>query len=251
MRARLSSPKRALSFRVVAVPLPPLSPAMNWLSSIFSNDRSRDMRRGQAMSSTHDAFSLPTSSPTLAAQSDAFQSNYANAADPEGGLNSPAFSYPPQDRGGYGFVSTPYVPLPLLRPSLGDLVSFQRPCIAPIVAPAPPSRPAALANASHNTIPTACHHLESTAALAAARDGRQECRGDAWWQGETTREEGRGGARRGENMSRLICASYRAIPTSGCRSTTSRKGARKSSTTVSGRRAPDVVGIDRPLAVQT
>ncbi|KAL1710074.1 hypothetical protein EV121DRAFT_193610 [Schizophyllum commune] len=80
---------------------------MNWLSSIFSNDRSRDMRRGQAMSSTHDAFSLPTSSPTLAAQSDAFQSNYANAADPEGGLNSPAFSYPPQDRGGYGFVSTP------------------------------------------------------------------------------------------------------------------------------------------------
>ncbi|KAL1746090.1 hypothetical protein HDZ31DRAFT_34987 [Schizophyllum fasciatum] len=80
---------------------------MNWLSSIFSNDRSRDMRRGQAMSSTHDAFSLPTSSPTLAAQSDAFQSNYANAADPEGGMNSPAFSYPPQDRGGYGFVSTP------------------------------------------------------------------------------------------------------------------------------------------------
>ncbi|TRM62680.1 hypothetical protein BD626DRAFT_498114 [Schizophyllum amplum] len=81
---------------------------MNWLASLFpNNERSRDMRRGQAMSSTHDAFSLPTSSPTLASQNDGFQSNYANVGDPETGMNSPAFSYPPQGGSGYGFVSTP------------------------------------------------------------------------------------------------------------------------------------------------
>jgi hypothetical protein len=56
------------------------------------------------MSSTHEAFSLPTSSPTLAIHPDAFNPDTLNTPDPESAVSS-TYTYPPQG-GAYGYVPT-------------------------------------------------------------------------------------------------------------------------------------------------
>ncbi|KAG2752088.1 hypothetical protein P692DRAFT_20799141 [Suillus brevipes Sb2] len=65
---------------------------MNWFASLFSTDRKQSVRRGQAMSTTHEAFSLPTSSSGHGRHPDAF--NPAALQTP--GPLSPAYTYPPQ-----------------------------------------------------------------------------------------------------------------------------------------------------------
>ncbi|KAF9068681.1 hypothetical protein BDP27DRAFT_1265958 [Rhodocollybia butyracea] len=73
---------------------------MNWLSSLFSQGSSQNSRRGQAMSSTHEAFSIPTSSPVFRTHPDAFT--------PDALLNTPdsrsSYTYPPPSPAAYNYV---------------------------------------------------------------------------------------------------------------------------------------------------
>ncbi|GLB35451.1 putative SMI1 / KNR4 family protein [Lyophyllum shimeji] len=80
---------------------------MGWLSSFFSStpQASQYSRKGQALSSTHEAFSLPTSSPTFAAHPDAFNPESLQTPDLEATM-SPTYTYPPQGPGAYGYVPT-------------------------------------------------------------------------------------------------------------------------------------------------
>ncbi|KAG1836641.1 hypothetical protein DFJ58DRAFT_690790 [Suillus subalutaceus] len=76
---------------------------MNWFASLFSTDRKQSVRRGQAMSTTHEAFSLPTSSSGHGRHPDAF--NPAALQTP--GPLSPAYTYPPQSPiSAYSYVPT-------------------------------------------------------------------------------------------------------------------------------------------------
>ncbi|KAG5647166.1 hypothetical protein DXG03_001121 [Asterophora parasitica] len=80
---------------------------MGWLSSLFSSsDTSQySARNGQALSSTHEAFSLPTSSPTFTPHSaDAFNPEALQTPDLDSSM-SPSYTYPPQGPGAYGYVS--------------------------------------------------------------------------------------------------------------------------------------------------
>ncbi|KAJ7445679.1 hypothetical protein B0H11DRAFT_2086345 [Mycena galericulata] len=89
---------------------------MGWFSNLFSTATPQDSRRGQALSSTHDAFSLRTSSPTFGAHPDAFNPDTLATPELDSGPSS-AYTYPPQNspRGSpaYGYVPTSYVFLPL------------------------------------------------------------------------------------------------------------------------------------------
>ncbi|KAG6867947.1 hypothetical protein C0993_009198 [Termitomyces sp. T159_Od127] len=75
---------------------------MGWLTSLL--ETAQYSRKGQALSSTHEAFSLPTSSPTLA-HPDAFSPDALHAPD------SP-YTYPPQ----YAYFR-PARPAPALLPT--------------------------------------------------------------------------------------------------------------------------------------
>ncbi|KAG6864339.1 hypothetical protein C0991_010340 [Blastosporella zonata] len=70
---------------------------MGWFSSLFSS--ADGSRKGQALSSTHDAFSLPTSSPTFNQHPDAFNPDTLQTPD----LNA-SYTYPPQGPNVYGYV---------------------------------------------------------------------------------------------------------------------------------------------------
>ncbi|KAK7449666.1 Cell wall assembly regulator [Stygiomarasmius scandens] len=73
---------------------------MNWLSSIFSSGSSSS-RKGQAIHSTHDAFSIPTHSPV-------FGPTHPDAFNPDS-LNTPdtaTYSYPPSSPVTYGYMPT-------------------------------------------------------------------------------------------------------------------------------------------------
>ncbi|KAG6918029.1 hypothetical protein DXG01_016881 [Tephrocybe rancida] len=110
---------------------------MGWLSSLFSSeDTSQYSRKGQALSSTHEAFSLPTSSPTFQPHPDAFNPETLQTPDLDSSMSS-AYTYPPQGPGAYGYVPTspPYPPLAntwnRLRiwlnreyPELGDTLNY-------------------------------------------------------------------------------------------------------------------------------
>ncbi|KAG2075900.1 hypothetical protein BDR04DRAFT_805813 [Suillus decipiens] len=75
---------------------------MNWFVSLFSTDK-QSARRGQAMSTTHEAFSLPTSSSGHGRHPDAF--NPAALQTP--GPLSPTYTYPPQSPiSAYSYVPT-------------------------------------------------------------------------------------------------------------------------------------------------
>ncbi|RDB24180.1 KNR4/SMI1 2 [Hypsizygus marmoreus] len=78
---------------------------MGWLSSLFSSENSQYNRKGQALSSTHEAFSLPTSSPTATPHPDAFNPDQLNTPDLDGAM-SPSYTYPPPSPGAYGYVPT-------------------------------------------------------------------------------------------------------------------------------------------------
>lgn len=76
------------------------SSTMSWFVALFSGGN-KNVRRGQAMNNTHEAFSLPTSSPIgSTSHIDAFNPDTLNTPDPER-----SFSYPPRspmDPYGYG-----------------------------------------------------------------------------------------------------------------------------------------------------
>ncbi|KAJ6608611.1 hypothetical protein B0H10DRAFT_2067372 [Mycena sp. CBHHK59/15] len=55
---------------------------MGWFTNLFS-PATHDSRKGQALNSTHDAFSLRTSSPVFGAHPDAFNPDTLNTPDPE------------------------------------------------------------------------------------------------------------------------------------------------------------------------
>ncbi|KAJ3773772.1 hypothetical protein FB446DRAFT_666126 [Lentinula raphanica] len=76
---------------------------MNWLSSLFSQGSSKSSRRGQAMSSTHEAFSIPTSSPVFSSHTDAFTPDVLNTPDTS---RSASYTYPPPSPAAYSYVST-------------------------------------------------------------------------------------------------------------------------------------------------
>ena len=79
---------------------------MSWFSSWFSpsSSSSKNTRNSRAtMSSTHEAFSLPTSSPGLA-HPDAFVPDTLHTSD---STHSPTpYSYPPQSPAAYDYVPT-------------------------------------------------------------------------------------------------------------------------------------------------
>ncbi|KIK63574.1 hypothetical protein GYMLUDRAFT_259302 [Collybiopsis luxurians FD-317 M1] len=76
---------------------------MNWLSSLFSQGSSQSSRRGQAMNSTHEAFSIPTSSPVFGSHSDAYSAGVLNTPDT---ARSASYTYPPPSPASYSYVSS-------------------------------------------------------------------------------------------------------------------------------------------------
>ncbi|SJL04659.1 uncharacterized protein ARMOST_08027 [Armillaria ostoyae] len=72
---------------------------MNWLASLFSSGSSQNSRKGQAISSTHDAFSIPSSSPIFSAHPD------VDTPDPET-ATSGSYTYPPASPGSYAYMPT-------------------------------------------------------------------------------------------------------------------------------------------------
>ncbi|KAK7693691.1 hypothetical protein QCA50_003262 [Cerrena zonata] len=84
---------------------------MSWFTSLFSSSN-KNVRNGRsAMSSTHEAFSLPTSSPVQSHHtSDPFNSPSAFHTSQSHTLSSPttSYSYPPPSPGGhYDYVPNP------------------------------------------------------------------------------------------------------------------------------------------------
>ncbi|KAL0947444.1 hypothetical protein HGRIS_013551 [Hohenbuehelia grisea] len=75
---------------------------MGWFASLFSPSSSSSSRRGQAMSTTHDAFSLPTSSPILPSQPYSFPAESLGTPDPESSTSS-TYTYPPPNSAKYGY----------------------------------------------------------------------------------------------------------------------------------------------------
>ncbi|KIM87524.1 hypothetical protein PILCRDRAFT_280159 [Piloderma croceum F 1598] len=100
---------------------------MGWLLSLFQSNNRLGSRQRQAMSSTHDAFTLPTSHP------DAFNPDTLQTPDPEA-ASSRSFTYPPASSGSYGYGpsgsrshQSPILPLhnsPLNTPSSAALSAY-------------------------------------------------------------------------------------------------------------------------------
>lgn len=79
---------------------------MGWLSSLFSSDSSHRLRKGQVFSSTHDAFSLPPSSPVFQSHPDAFNPDALSTPDLQSARSPTTYTYPPQGLNGYGYTPT-------------------------------------------------------------------------------------------------------------------------------------------------
>ena len=81
---------------------------MGWLSSLFSSfDSSQRARRRQELTSTHAAFSLPTSSPVFGSHHpDAFNPDALQTPDPDT-ATTPNYTYPPQGPSAYGHLPSP------------------------------------------------------------------------------------------------------------------------------------------------
>ncbi|KDR81892.1 hypothetical protein GALMADRAFT_240172 [Galerina marginata CBS 339.88] len=77
---------------------------MGWLSSLFSSDTPQRSRQGQVFTSTHEAFSLPTSSPVYNSHPDAFNPDVLGTPDPETTRSPGSYTYPPQGTPTYGYV---------------------------------------------------------------------------------------------------------------------------------------------------
>ncbi|KAI5117659.1 hypothetical protein M0805_008889 [Coniferiporia weirii] len=67
---------------------------MGWLSNILSPSSSNASSRRKMTSSTHDAFSLPTSSPITASNPNSFARTAFNSTEADS-LSSPSYAYPP------------------------------------------------------------------------------------------------------------------------------------------------------------
>ena len=79
---------------------------MSWLANLFGSKNTRTTNR-RAMTSTHEAFSLPTSSPSQSAHPDAFDGRAIAAGQY---TPSTAYSYPPSSPSGpYYDVPSSYV----------------------------------------------------------------------------------------------------------------------------------------------
>ncbi|KAF9553818.1 hypothetical protein CPC08DRAFT_737848 [Agrocybe pediades] len=77
---------------------------MGWLSSLFFSDNSQRNRNGQVFSSTHEAFSLPTSSPVFPSHPDAFNPSTLNTPDPDSARTPASYTYPPTGPMSYGYI---------------------------------------------------------------------------------------------------------------------------------------------------
>lgn len=76
---------------------------MNWLVNFFAGGTKQSLRRGQAISSTHEAFSLPTTSPASPPHLGTFNSDTLQPSEPL----SPTYTYPPQSPiSAYAYVQT-------------------------------------------------------------------------------------------------------------------------------------------------
>ncbi|KAJ7184292.1 hypothetical protein C8R46DRAFT_983304 [Mycena filopes] len=82
---------------------------MGWFSNLFSAGPATDARKGQALNSTHDAFSLRTSSPVFGSHPDAFNPDSLTTPNPDSAAG-PSYTYPPQGSPNgspsYGYVPT-------------------------------------------------------------------------------------------------------------------------------------------------
>ncbi|KAI0636779.1 hypothetical protein C8Q77DRAFT_1094587 [Trametes polyzona] len=93
---------------------------MSWLASLFSSNKNSRNSSRKAMTSTHEAFSLPTSSPSQSAHPDAFNPETIATA---GYGPSSSYSYPPASPSG------PYydVPPSASRPNSGTILPLHQP----------------------------------------------------------------------------------------------------------------------------
>ena len=113
-RARNSAPNHSGHYicrlqQHCASSCPTLS-TMSWLVSLFAGNK-QSSRRGQAMHTTHEAFSLPTSSPIHSSHADAFDPDTLQTPDPESATSRSSYTYPPVSPiGPYGYGPTLYVP---------------------------------------------------------------------------------------------------------------------------------------------
>ncbi|KAI8998462.1 hypothetical protein BD414DRAFT_475132 [Trametes punicea] len=80
---------------------------MSWLASLFSSSKSSRNSSRRAMTSTHEAFTLPTSSPSQSTHQDAY--NPDTLVTPGYGPSSSSYSYPPSSPSG------PYYDVPRRR----------------------------------------------------------------------------------------------------------------------------------------
>lgn len=86
---------------------------MSWLTSLFSSNKNSRNSSRKAMTSTHEAFSLPTSSPSQGAHPDAFNPETIATA---GYGSSASYSYPPASPSGpYYDVPPSYVSMHCIR----------------------------------------------------------------------------------------------------------------------------------------
>lgn len=86
---------------------------MGWFSNLFSSDGANINARRKMAMSTHDAFSLPTSSPVHSVhQHDSFARYGSSTPDPDSSSHAPAYSYPPPSSSG---SPTNYDYLPSLK----------------------------------------------------------------------------------------------------------------------------------------
>ncbi|KAF8558521.1 hypothetical protein OG21DRAFT_1504266 [Imleria badia] len=109
---------------------------MNWLVNFFANGSKQSQRRGQAISSTREAFSLPTTSPVLPTHPDAFNPDTLQPPEPL----SPAYTYPPQSpMSAFGYVPTSS----RSRPTSTSLLPLHNIPYTDAMAPPPPYPPLA------------------------------------------------------------------------------------------------------------
>ncbi|TDL24741.1 hypothetical protein BD410DRAFT_59222 [Rickenella mellea] len=78
---------------------------MGWFANLFSSSSSTTSSRRNMALSSHDAFSLPTSSPVFATHPDSFARG--STPTPEQNVASPSYAYPPQSSSSPRYDSVP------------------------------------------------------------------------------------------------------------------------------------------------
>jgi len=106
---------------------------MGWLTDWLTLGSNQRLRNGQVLSSTHEAFSLPTTSPV---HPDAFNPDMLNTPDPDS-VTTPTYTYPPPRGQTYGYVPTSCVFFCLFFISGEPLTNALR-FLVPVCARGPP-----------------------------------------------------------------------------------------------------------------